>query len=200
MTALRTRTEDRGLVDQAAEAFQAFRDGDLDRMGDLVDLLTPILWHAARSRGADTATAEDVLQAAWLALVDKADTVRDPRAVLAWLLTTVRRDAGRRLASRGRQVLVLDDATDDLPDEEERPDELVVLDDRQALLWSHVGQLGERCQHLLRVIAFAARPDYATISEALDMPVGSIGPTRSRCLDKLRRSLEDDDRWEGYDR
>ena len=56
-------------------------------------------------------------------------------------------------------------------------------------------QLPERCQTLLRVIAFAAKPDYAQIARALGMPVGSIGPTRGRCLAKLRLALAADPRW-----
>jgi hypothetical protein len=56
-----------------------------------------------------------------------------------------------------------------------------------------VGQLPPRCQRLLRVIAFVERPDYQVVSDALGMPVGSIGPTRGRCLAKLRYLLESDE-------
>jgi DNA-directed RNA polymerase specialized sigma24 family protein len=62
-------------------------------------------------------------------------------------------------------------------------------------LWEHVAQLSQRCQALLRVIAFADRPDYADIAKALGMPVGSIGPTRGRCLAKLRLQLANDSAW-----
>ena len=58
-------------------------------------------------------------------------------------------------------------------------------------------ELPERCRRLLRVIAFADRPDYAAVAEALGMPVGSIGPTRGRCLAKLRAQLAADPAWEG---
>ena len=73
------------------------------------------------------------------------------------------------------------------------PEELVLRDARQRALWSHVRGLPERCRELMRVIAFADRPDYAQIAESLGMPVGSIGPTRGRCLQKLRTLLEDGD-------
>ena len=63
------------------------------------------------------------------------------------------------------------------------------------VLWTHVQDLSERCRRLLAVIAFADRPDYAAIAEALGMPVGSIGPTRGRCLAKLRAALEADPTW-----
>ena len=61
-----------------------------------------------------------------------------------------------------------------------------------AALWAAIGQLSRRCQELLRIIAFVPRPDYAAVAAALGMPVGSIGPTRGRCLAKLRALLAGD--------
>ena len=63
------------------------------------------------------------------------------------------------------------------------------------MLWRHTAELSERCQHLLRVLAFSDRPDYRHISDELGIPVGSIGPTRGRCLDKLRRACVADPEW-----
>ncbi|MDN5860048.1 MAG: hypothetical protein L0H84_15640 [Pseudonocardia sp.] len=68
-------------------------------------------------------------------------------------------------------------------------------DERREVLWRAVGRLSERCRTLLRVVACGERPDYATLASALDMRVGSIGPTRGRCLAKLRKLLTDDPRW-----
>ena len=65
----------------------------------------------------------------------------------------------------------------------------------QGLLWRHFKDLPERCQQLLRVIALAERPDYAQVADALGMPVGSIGPTRGRCLAKLKLALLGDPGW-----
>src|SRR2546423_8615653 len=75
------------------------------------------------------------------------------------------------------------------------PDERLVVDERRRVLWDAVRQLPRRCQDLLRIVAFVHRPDYAVVSTALDMPTGSIGPTRGRCLAKLRHLLAADPRW-----
>ena len=66
---------------------------------------------------------------------------------------------------------------------------LAVLDDEASRLWRAVASVDERCRKLLRVVAFMDRPDYQALSKDLDMPVGSIGPTRARCLAKVRRAL-----------
>src|ERR1700760_1708631 len=83
------------LAARAGALFLAFREGDEAKMGELVALLTPILWHTARAQNVSRDSAEDVLQGAWLALVRTADTIVDPRAVLGWLIVTVRREAWR---------------------------------------------------------------------------------------------------------
>ena len=79
---------------------------------------------------------------------------------------------------------------------EERPEEVVFRDDGSSRLWAARARLPDRCRELMRVIAFADRPDYALIAESLGMPVGSIGPTRGRCLAKLRQQLATDPHWE----
>lgn len=185
-----------GLADAAARAFDDYRSGETQRMSDLVEMLTPLLWHTARGAGAGHQDARDAVQTTWLRLVDKADTVRDPQAVLGWLLTTVRRIVYSRARRDREQVVDLGAPEHDRPDTGVGPEQRAELSERQQVLWEHVGGLDERCQYLLRVVAFAQRPDYASISERLEMPVGSIGPTRGRCLEKLRQMLETDSRWE----
>jgi DNA-directed RNA polymerase specialized sigma24 family protein len=86
---------------------------------------------------------------------------------------------------------------DVVADPRETPDERVLQAEGNERLWEHITRLPERCQALLRVIAFADRPDYAEVAAALGMPVGSIGPTRGRCLAKLRAQLANDPAWEG---
>ena len=178
------------LAGRAADAFRGFLDGDAGRMADLVTLLTPCLWAAARSCGLSHSQAEDVVQTAWVTLAGHAATVRDPQAVFAWLLTTVRREAWR-VAGRPRTEPMDAEPVSDTPG----PESVAEANDRAAVLWRHVTELSPRCQALLRVVAFAAVPDYSAISTALGMPVGSIGPTRGRCLAALRGALLTDPAW-----
>ncbi len=182
------------LAARAGRAFAAYRDGDAHRMDELVDLLTPILWHTARGQGLESALAQDVVQTAWLRLVESAPRISDPRAVMGWLLVTVRRESWRVSKNVGRTSDPLeDDVVDPSPD----PAAEAVLSERQRVLWTHFRTLTPKCQALLRVIAFADKPDYASVSESLGMPVGSIGPTRGRCLAKLREALLSDTTWGG---
>jgi RNA polymerase sigma factor (sigma-70 family) len=184
------------LATRAAALFRAFRDGDEARIGDLVALVTPILWHTARAQRLDAQSAEDVVQTTWLALVRSADSITDPQAVLQWLIVSTRREAWR-LVRRVDKVQPQEIEPDDVISvPHERPEEQVLQADHDSRLWQHIAQLSERCRALLRVIAFADRPDYAAVAESLGMPIGSIGPTRGRCLAKLRQQLAADPAWE----
>lgn len=171
---------------RSGDAFARWRDGDRAAIDDLVREMTPVLWHVVRAYRLDEDVCEDVIQFTWLTLVRKADSVENPRAVASWLIITARRQAWR-VASRNRR----EDATDEevlapaLPTTRPAESEAIEADDNHRL-WAAVAQLNERCQRLLRVIAFDDKPDYKHISDDLGMPVGSIGPTRRRCLEKLK--------------
>jgi RNA polymerase sigma factor (sigma-70 family) len=181
--------ETRSLWATSAHLFEQWREGEQAALDDLVRLLSPMLWQVVRASGLDRATAEDVVQTTWLTFVRAGDSITEPRAVAGWLCTSARREAWRvsRLSTRQRPT---EDETiaRQLPDEP-APERQVVLDDENARLWACLGRLPERCQKLLRIVAAEARPDYASIATELGMPVGSIGPTRGRCLDKLKREL-----------
>jgi RNA polymerase sigma factor (sigma-70 family) len=196
--------QEQGLVDRAGEAFTRFQAGDRSAFDELVELLTPLMWRTVRGAGVDAVAAEDVVQTVWMNLLHSADGVREPRTVTKWLLTATKREAWRvsrrTRDDRDRRTAVYgvdDEEVTELVSPAAQPDETVLLDDRQRVLWTHVKRLPERCRQLLGVIAFADRPDYAGLAEALGMPVGSIGPTRGRCLAKLRDQLGRDPLWEG---
>jgi len=191
-----TDTVETSLASRAGRLFAAYRDGDSGKMSDLVRLLTPILWHTVRASRLDTATAEDVVQTVWLALVRRADTISEPLAVLQWMVVTAKREAWRVARTQARvRPEDMDASPPGGPDSPHSVEDEVVRDDVQNRLWHHISLLPERCRALLRVIAFADRPDYADLAKALDMPQGSIGPTRGRCLAKLRLSLMNDPSW-----
>ncbi len=188
-----TPTASDGLGTLAGKAFAAYLDGERERLSELVDLVTPVLWNAARSQGANPTTCEDAVQTAFLQLVDRAESIHEPAAVLGWLVVVVKREVWRLARGSRREIGV--EEVPEAPAQSLDPEAHAVLSERQGVLWRHVSTLSPRCQELLRVIAFADRPDYAAIAESLGMPVGSIGPTRGRCLQKLRTTLGSDPGW-----
>lgn len=202
---LEAEPEGHTLCHRASTAFAAYQAGDRAGFNDLVELLTPLLWHTVRSQGIDRVAAEDVVQTIWMRLLHSSSSIRDSQTVVKWLLTAARREAWR--ISKRSRTEVLRTATAYPEDHEETagvptqrqagPEEVLLRGETQRQLWEHIAALPERCRELMRVIAFADRPDYALIAESLKMPVGSIGPTRGRCLAKLRQELASDPRWEG---
>jgi RNA polymerase sigma factor (sigma-70 family) len=176
--------------DTAGASFARWRSGDPSALDELVRVMSPILWHVVRATGLDKEQSEDVVQTAWLALVRSAETVGDPQAVARWLCTTARREAWRVGKTAGRSTAVEDDALEWHLPSQPSPESDVVLKDEQSRLWESMKVLPERCQKRLRIVALEPRPDYARIAGELKMPIGSIGPTRGRCLDKLRNELQ----------
>jgi RNA polymerase sigma factor (sigma-70 family) len=144
----------------------------------------------------DTATAEDVLQTVWLTLVRKSDTITEPIAVLQWMVVSTKREAWRVAKNQTRFKPEDLESTTAAANDGESIEDAVLRDESDGRLWRHIAALPERCRTLLRVIAFADRPDYAELARALGMPQGSIGPTRGRCLAKLRIALAQDPNWE----
>lgn len=181
-----------------ARCLEQAREGERGALDEVVRELNPLLWHVARAQGLTAEHAADVVQTTWLELLRRLHEIRSPQALTAWLVSTTRREAWRTRARLRKQahegVEVLDeigDATVDVP-------ELVATADRDGVLWRHVRRLSERCRTLLRIVAFVDRPDYSVVAEALGMPRGSIGPTRGRCLAKLREMLLADPNWAGH--
>jgi len=178
--------------ERAGALFARWRDGDTRAMDELVRLMTPTLWHVVRAYGVDAALAEDVVQTTWLTLVRRHESITEPRAVSGWLTTTARREAWRAgKAQRRADVTETEVLEPHLPTSESAEASAARSDEAQRL-WAAVAQLAERCRRLLRVVAFDDRPDYARIAKDMSMPVGSIGPTRQRCLAKLRSLLGDE--------
>ncbi len=185
------------LASRAGAAFAAYQQGDRHRLSELVDLVTPLLWHTVRAQRVSHDQAEDVVQTTWLRLVHHAETIQDPRAVLAWLIITAKRESWRVVKdSRRTKPMPAAEDADAVPDlTMAGPESAALATVEGRVLWRHIESLSERCRSLLRVVAFSDRPDYATVAQALGMPIGSIGPTRGRCLAKLRLLLDSDPHW-----
>lgn len=173
----------------AARAFDRWVAGDPAGMDDLVALMTPVLWHVVRAYRLPQDAAEDVVQTTWLALVRRRAAIADPAAVGGWLTTTARREAWRVAGAGGKATPVTDEELAPRLPQQRSAEAAAVENDSNEHLWRAVDGLPERCRRLLRVIAFEGRPDYARLATDLDMPIGSIGPTRGRCLAKLRVAL-----------
>ena len=171
-----------GLVTRA-------RNGERQAWDALVERYAPLIWSICRRHRLEAADAEDAAQNIWLKLVDHLDNIRDPAALPGWLATTTRRECSRilRTARRPRDAgHAL--AAGVIPDNHAQAAEQDLLAaERHAALREAFGQLPPGCQQLLALLIEDPALSYAEISARLGVPAGSIGPSRRRCLDKLRR-------------
>ena len=168
-----------------AELVARCRAGDTAAWNELVERYQGLVWATARSYRLSRADAADVAQTTWLRLVENLDRIREPEHLGAWLATTARRESFRHLRLHGRELA--SDETDLFEAPVDDPLEVALLaEERDVALWRAFSRLSERCQTLLRLLVSEDEPSYEAIGAALAMPVGAIGPTRMRCLDKLR--------------
>lgn len=169
------------LVSGAARGDQAAWNALVARYGRLV-------WSVVRGFQLSAADAADVSQTTWLRLVENLGSVSDPDRLGSWLATTARREAIRLLQRRNREI-----PAEEHEEQSDRgtdgPEEKMLVADEYERLRAAMEQLPERCRALLRVLAADSGASYAQLSDAIGVPVGSIGPTRARCLEKLRARM-----------
>jgi RNA polymerase sigma factor (sigma-70 family) len=171
-----------------AAALAAAADGNQLAWSSIVSTYSGLVWSVAGAYRLSSVDAADVFQGTWLRLVEHLDDIRDPGHLGAWLATTARREALQLLRRAGRDLAVRDTGhavAGVLPTADE---ELLRIEEYQALR-SAFGRLPGNCQCLLRLLFADPPAPYADIAAALGMPVGSIGPTRSRCLASLGTQL-----------
>jgi RNA polymerase sigma factor (sigma-70 family) len=164
------------------------RSGDDRAWDELVSRYAGLVWSVARAHRLGDADAADVAQATWMRLLEHLGNIREPAAIGGWLATTARRESVRVLRCAERTVPSAEPP--ELIDDASEPDARLLTSERDAALWGAFGRLGTRDQALLRMLAADPPPSYEEIGAALGMPVGSIGPTRARALDRLRQELE----------
>jgi RNA polymerase sigma factor (sigma-70 family) len=173
-----------------AELLDALRTGGCDRRrawSTLVARHSRQLYAVARSFAVDAGTAEDLVQTAWLRLLERVEQLRDPDALGPWLCTIVRNEA-RRLVTRRREipsVLVLDQR----PDPAAPCDDRLIRDERARALRLAFAQLNEPCRQLLGLLLADPPLSYDELAAATGRPRGSLGPSRQRCLRHLRELL-----------
>jgi RNA polymerase sigma factor (sigma-70 family) len=177
--------------DDVAQSLASAASGDQTGWDSLVLRFGGLIRAIAHAHGLRDAHAADVAQATWLKLLEHLDDVREPGRVGAWLATTARRECLRVLRDGTRhrplEVDVLDDESPDVPGEG------MLVAERDRGLWHAFKRLRQRDQVLLDMLLVAdPRPSYEEVSAALDLPIGSIGPTRARALERLRQQLEHD--------
>jgi RNA polymerase sigma factor (sigma-70 family) len=182
---LRLSPEETGALVRRAAA------GDQRAWDDLVRGYAGLVWTVARLHGLSSSDAADVSQVTWLRLVEHVDRLREPERLGAWLATTARRESSR--VARGAALQVPMEETPDRPSghgwDDTPADEQLLLAERDATLWEAFGRMTPRCRELLGLLMADDNLSYAEVSQALGIPIGSIGPTRSRCLDCLRRTV-----------
>jgi RNA polymerase sigma factor (sigma-70 family) len=166
--------------------------GDSMAWSALTQQFSGMVMAIARSFRLSDSDVGEVHQVAWLRLVENIDRIEQPERVGAWLATTARRESLRIVRNRGRLTFDTDGLVQRPDTDAPAPDAGPISDERSEAVRRAFAQLPPHCQRLLSIIlASDDPPSYKEVSRVLSMPIGSIGPTRGRCLEHLRRILED---------
>jgi RNA polymerase sigma factor (sigma-70 family) len=180
-------------ADDVGGLVKAAADGDWAAWTALVERFSGLVWATARAHRLSAADAEEVFQTTWLRLTEHIGRIKEPDRIGGWLATTARREAFKTLGAARRLTPVSELDALDRGTEDGSPEQAVLESEEAAdranqarRVWVAFQRLPERCRELLRVLIAAPPPSYAEISAALGMAVGSIGPTRARCLAQLR--------------
>jgi RNA polymerase sigma factor (sigma-70 family) len=175
--------DDPEVVELVARA----RAGDQSAWDAIVERYAPLVWATGRRYRLSDADLDDVGANVWLRLVEAIATIREPAALAGWLVTTVRRECLRVIRTSGRVVLAGDDPFAAGASDDDAAD-WVLRHERHAALRAAFDELPPRCRDLLALLFADPPTPYAEIEAVTGTPVGAIGPTRARCLDRLRRN------------
>jgi RNA polymerase sigma factor (sigma-70 family) len=183
--------DDTGLLVRGAAG------GDEAAWHGLVARFSSLVWAVARAHRLTNADAADVYQTTWLRLAEHIGRIEHPDRIGAWLATAARRECLQSLRSAAKTAPTDDMDRLDITPAVGNPTEEAVLaaeterEDaaRAATMWRAFGELSGRCRELLRILMASPPPSYAEVAAALGLPLGSIGPTRARCLQRLREEM-----------
>ncbi len=183
-------------MEQSDEALvQACRAGNQAAWELLIERYQRLVFSIARHTGLDQEQSADVFQRVFTTLVERVDRIEQPASIRSWLITTTRHEAwrlGRQERARRHGAEQESPLEVSQADEAQMPDILILRLEEQLMVYNAVQALNDRCRELLVMLFYQPEPPaYADIAAALQMSEGSIGPTRARCLKKLRQLLED---------
>jgi RNA polymerase sigma factor (sigma-70 family) len=184
------KDSDRSLV-------RACLEGDRRAWEALIQRYQRMLWSIPQRCGLGEEDAADVFQTVCVRLVENLPRLRDERSLTNWLITTATRESWRVRRWRRREQAAglgggaTGDETADLPAEDLLPHEVILRLEEEQLVRVGISELGEGCRTLLELLYHSDPPlAYAEVAERMRVPVGSIGPTRARCLQKLKKKLQ----------
>ncbi len=160
-------------------------DGDQDAWNELIERYAQLVWSICARSQLSREDIDDAAQSVWLLLVENIGRLREPAALPGWLATTTRRECLRILGAAQRREQREEHVPPGLADTTEQE---IIAAERNAALRAAFAEMQRGCRELLAMLMSDPLRSYAEISATLGIPVGSIGPTRARCLDQLRRS------------
>ena len=191
-------TSARGFQNQISDESLVFacRQGEADAWNMLVNRYQQLIYTIPRRAGLDDDQSAEVFQRTFAKLLENLDHIRQPEAIHAWLVTTARRETLQLIRQQKQSVPYTDfpDARlngDAILNEDPLPNEALERLEDQHLIRMAMTSMDERCRCLLTLLySRSDPPSYAEIAAVLDMPEGSLGPTRARCLEKMRKYLK----------
>jgi RNA polymerase sigma factor (sigma-70 family) len=176
----------------------ACRQGEAEAWEALINRYQRLIYTIPRRAGLDEDQAAEVFQRTFARLLENLNHIRQPDCIHAWLVTTARRETLQIIRQRNTESLLSYTDNNDnrlhdesIPDHNPLPNEMLERLEEQDLIRAAIASMDERSRDLLTLLYYHPQPlSYAEIAALLDIPEGSVGPTRARCLDKLRRLLE----------
>lgn len=171
---------------QVANLVMQARAGERDAWEELIARFDGLIVGIARSFRLGCDDVSDVVQTTWLRVFESIDGIRQPERIGAWIATTARRECLRLLRMAGRERPTDDVDIDEGTPAFAAPGEELVDAEEHAAVRAAVAGLSDRHQRLMGLLMAHTRPSYARVARTLDMPIGSIGPTRMRAIDRLR--------------